>query len=271
MRALFPALAGLAIAAPALATGFLENPQPRSYQSGIGVISGWHCTATRVQVQIDDFPPLDAGTRTERNDTASVCGRADTGFSLLFAYSLLDPAKRHRIVAFADGVEFARADDFHVASLGVDYLTGVSATAKVLNFPRPGVMASLVWTEDVQNFTLRSTSEAPTLSGVYYGAHHVDTYAIPAPPTRSTHLTQFTVTVDAGRLTLVALRDDGWTCTLSAPGRMDPDGFFRTIQDETVVSTCTQFRGDFSVAVDGERLTGRGYNISSGQFVVGAK
>ncbi len=167
MRALFTALAGLAISVPTLATGFLENPQPRSYQSGIGVISGWHCTATRVQVQIDDFPPLDAGTRTERNDTIPACGRADTGFSLLFAYSLLDPAKPHRMVAFADGVEFARADDFRVANLGVEYLAGASATARVLNFPRPGVMASLVWTEAVQNFTLRYTNEAPALSGVY--------------------------------------------------------------------------------------------------------
>ena len=32
---------------------FLENPRPSSFQSGIGVISGWVCEADEVAIEID--------------------------------------------------------------------------------------------------------------------------------------------------------------------------------------------------------------------------
>ena len=52
--------------------GSLENPGNRSFKSGIGVISGWVCDATRVEVAIGNRrSPVVYGT--PRGDTASVC------------------------------------------------------------------------------------------------------------------------------------------------------------------------------------------------------
>lgn len=58
------------------AQGFLEIPGPNSTQTGISVISGWHCTANRIEIVIDGGAPLLAGSHTSREDTLGVCGRA---------------------------------------------------------------------------------------------------------------------------------------------------------------------------------------------------
>src|SRR5436309_11507677 len=70
-------LTAFAVAAGAAAQGVLEVPAENSTQSGIGVVSGWHCDALRIEVAIDEGPPLLAGSGTERLDTASVCGHPD--------------------------------------------------------------------------------------------------------------------------------------------------------------------------------------------------
>ena len=44
----------------------LENPQPGSFQSGIGLISGWACTANRIDIQIDSGITLQAAYGTAR-------------------------------------------------------------------------------------------------------------------------------------------------------------------------------------------------------------
>ena len=66
--ALFPVLA--------CAEGLLEIPSPRSYQSGIGLISGWHCSAARIEISIDLGPPILVSSHTPREDTlASAAAR----------------------------------------------------------------------------------------------------------------------------------------------------------------------------------------------------
>ena len=40
-------------ATTALAQGTLENPQPAGFESGIGLVSGWHCNAGQIQVVAD--------------------------------------------------------------------------------------------------------------------------------------------------------------------------------------------------------------------------
>ena len=52
----------------------LENPQPDSFQSGIGVISGWACEATQIEIAFDGGAPTTAAYGTSRGDTQSVCG-----------------------------------------------------------------------------------------------------------------------------------------------------------------------------------------------------
>src|SRR5512141_1128255 len=73
----------------ARAAGALENPAPGAVVSGIGVISGWFCSAGRIEVQIDAGVPMPAAYGTDRLDTASTCGKRDTGFGLLLNWAVV--------------------------------------------------------------------------------------------------------------------------------------------------------------------------------------
>ena len=54
-----------------LLPGYLENPGPHSFQSGIGVISGWVCAAEEVEIVLNG-EPQEAAYGTERLDTEAV-------------------------------------------------------------------------------------------------------------------------------------------------------------------------------------------------------
>ena len=73
------------------AAGALENPVAGGTESGIGVISGWHCTAKEITASIDSESFGKAGVGTGRGDAASICGRFDTGYSLLINYNQFTP------------------------------------------------------------------------------------------------------------------------------------------------------------------------------------
>ena len=68
--------------------GTLENPGADSFQSGVGVLSGWVCEAAVVEIELNGIPQ-EAAYGTERLDTASVCDDTDNGFGLLFNWNLL--------------------------------------------------------------------------------------------------------------------------------------------------------------------------------------
>ena len=51
--------------------GYLENPGAASFQSGIGVISGWVCDAEEVEIVLNG-EPQEAAYGTERLDTEAV-------------------------------------------------------------------------------------------------------------------------------------------------------------------------------------------------------
>ena len=62
---------GLAYPTALLAQATLENPRPGSFQSGIGVISGWVCEAERIEIVFDDeATKWQAAYGTSRGDTA---------------------------------------------------------------------------------------------------------------------------------------------------------------------------------------------------------
>ena len=91
--------------------GILENPGPGSFQSGIGLFSGWVCDASQIEIEIlptgNDKTRLDrtrlqAAYGTIRSDTAGVCGDTDNGFGLLFNWNLLGDGT-HTVRALADG------------------------------------------------------------------------------------------------------------------------------------------------------------------------
>lgn len=159
--------------APAMACaqeGFLENPRPNATESGIGVISGWHCTAQNITILIDGNSIGKAGSGTTRRDVAGVCGRADVGFSLLFNYNVLDRGT-HTIRVFADATVLAERQFSTVKSGREEFLRGTSKTVNVPDFPSTGAVTTLTWTESTQSFVVTCTgfttaNQAPIFSNV---------------------------------------------------------------------------------------------------------
>lgn len=139
-------------------TALLENPRPDSFQSGLGVISGWVCEAEQIEVIFDDdeTKPWQAASGTSRNDTRGACGDdGRNGFGLLFNWSLLEPG-RHTLSVRADGREFAQAT-VTVTALGEEFLRGVGRYARLEDFPREGTDSIVAWQESLQNFLIART------------------------------------------------------------------------------------------------------------------
>ncbi len=146
--------------------GYLENPGDDSFQSGIGVISGWVCEAESVEIEIETaggtVHRYEAGYGTERADTARrpdgtpLCGDTDNGFGLLFNWNLRGDGE-HTVVALVDGVELGRAT-VTVTTVGAgeeeEFLRDVVGTCVVEDFPTAGEMVALAWQETKQNFVI---------------------------------------------------------------------------------------------------------------------
>ena len=132
--------------------GFLENPGPNSFQSGIGVISGWVCEGDEVEIEIGDTGRQLAAYGTERADTLDACGDTDNGFGLLFNWNLLGEGE-HEVVAYVDDVELGRAT-VRVTTLGVEFLRGVEGDCMVEDFPMPGATVTLEWQQNSRNFVI---------------------------------------------------------------------------------------------------------------------
>ena len=169
-----------------LVVGYVENPAPTSFQSGLGVISGWVCEAEGVTVEIEKedgtVVELAAAYGTERADTLDVCGDTDNGFGVLFNWNLLDDgdhairvlvngvALGTRVVpgvgvvpAVVDGIEIGHAP-VTVTTLGAEYVLGLQGSFLVADFPRPGEQVRVVWQESQQNFVLAPAELGAALS-----------------------------------------------------------------------------------------------------------
>ncbi|MHB1290882.1 MAG: hypothetical protein ACYCY5_01645 [Sulfuricella sp.] len=146
-----------AIPSLSFAQGALENPVAGSTESGIGVISGWHCTASNITASIDGASLGKAGNGTGRGDTASICGRADTGYSLLFNYNALPPGG-HTISLYADGQLLETRQFNTIQSGGAEFVTGISKTATIADFPSSGKTATLQWSQAKQSFVVTGIS-----------------------------------------------------------------------------------------------------------------
>ena len=132
--------------------GYLENPGADSFQSGVGVLSGWVCAADQVEIEIGNTGRQAAAYGTERLDTAGVCGDTDNGFGLLFNWNLLSDGE-HEVVALVDGVELGRAS-VTVTTLGQEFLRGATGTCAAEDFPTVGETVTLVWQQNSQNFVI---------------------------------------------------------------------------------------------------------------------
>ena len=131
--------------------GYLENPGAESFQSGIGVISGWTCAAEAVEITLNG-EPQEAAYGTARLDTEAVCGDSDNGFGLLFNWNLLGDGE-HEVVALVDGVELDRAT-VTVTTLGAEFLREVTGTCTAADFPTGDETVTLAWQQTQQNFVI---------------------------------------------------------------------------------------------------------------------
>ncbi len=139
-----------------LVVGYLENPGRDSFQSGIGVLSGWVCTADTVELEIE----TESGAverhvtayGTERLDTLDIYRDVDNGFGLLFNWNRLGDGE-HTVVALVDGVELGRAT-VTVTTLGEEFLHGAAGECVVEDFPSPGERVTLEWQQNQQNFVI---------------------------------------------------------------------------------------------------------------------
>ncbi len=138
--------------------GYLENPGPASFQSGLGVISGWVCEGAAVEVEIGHLGRQAAGYGTERLDTEAECGDMNNGFGLLFNWNLLGDGE-HEVVAFVDGVELGRAT-VTVTTLGEEFVRELEGECAAPDFPMMGESVALAWQQSQQNFVLVD-GEAP--------------------------------------------------------------------------------------------------------------
>ena len=141
-----------------LLVGFVDNPQPDSAQSGIGVLSGWVCEAETVEFELNGALQ-EAAYGTERTDTQLYCEDTNNGFGLLWNWNLLG-AGPHTVRVVVDGIEFATLP-ITVTTLGLDdeFPTGLTGEATLEDFPTAGESVRLVWQEAQQNFAL---AEGPT-------------------------------------------------------------------------------------------------------------
>jgi hypothetical protein len=268
------------------AQGVLEIPAPNSTQTGIGIVSGWHCSANRIEIVIDGGAPLPTGSHTERGDTLSVCGRIDTGFSLLWNWNLLPTdcfgCRYHRVVALADGIPFA-STEFQAVNFGTEFMTGKSGEYSLPNFPEIGDMTWVHWDEAKQNFSVYLTARnTMSVSGTYYGALESGAHAPfcgPYPLNRKLPVKygSFVIQVANGRMSLTAQYVDATTCTLPdvalAPydRLIDIDGYVRAVFDEPAAPQCPEFPGGVSVQVNGQRLAASSRDNCVSAVVRGAR
>ena len=144
----------------------LENPAPGSLYSGIGVISGWKCTADgALTVRFNGGDPIPLAYGNERSDVreAGACPGANVGFVSIWNWAKLD-AGEHTAVVYDAGVEFARST-FRVESLGREFLRGVTGESVVRNFPSPNTDVVVRWEEPIQQFVVAQVSDGGAAAG----------------------------------------------------------------------------------------------------------
>jgi len=228
---------GFVVCGGAVAAGSLENPQPGSIESGIGVISGWNCQATTITIQIDNAPPVAAPYGSLRADTSTVCGgNVTTGFSYLINYNTLTTGA-HTIKAFADGVMFGTAT-FNVVNLGSEFLSGKAGEYFLYNFPDYGTRTRVTWQQSKQNFVVTgSDTQIAPIDGTYFGAiTSVNTGCTTASNNGSFfEVDRFTVTYGAQALLTLIAANSASSCTFSGTA------FYTTNGGDIIVPT-----GNFS-------------------------
>ena len=145
------------------ATGSLDDPPNNGSRSGIGLIRGWVCQATNVEVRIRGPREGTQRTRTISTPYGSVREQAavdecqhnspNIGFAAQFNYNILAEGT-YTAEARADG-QTIETNTFTVVRISdQEYLTGASEQVEVRDFPITGDSTILLWDEASQNFQI---------------------------------------------------------------------------------------------------------------------
>jgi len=220
----FAAVACLAAAPTVHALGNFENP-PNGTVSGASLVSGWHCSATRVEIEYDGGPArVPAAVGTDRPDTAGVCGgKRNNGFGLLVNWADLG-AGVHTVSAYADG-ELMGTRTVTVVTYGSAFLAGRSGTTVVPQFPDPGREVVLEWRPGLQSFVATEVRNAPSITGSWNGANlekRSNCAASQNNGTRGTYA-EWDITRDSvsDTMRIVETAITGLTCTYRGSYRVD--------------------------------------------------
>lgn len=139
-----------------VAQGNLENPIANTADSGVAVISGWHCDAAEIEILVDGVSLGLAGMGTSRADTQNTCGRSDTGFSLLVNYSNYEEGD-HLMTVRVDGEVWVQRNFSTIRPTGADetFTRDIEHVAYAYDFPQDGDVLELQWETAKQGFVSR--------------------------------------------------------------------------------------------------------------------
>jgi hypothetical protein len=136
----------------------LDSPVNGSFESGIGVVHGWVCDARTVTLQVDGQGAMQAAYGADRPDSESLCGDTANGFAAAINWNDYGNGP-HTLSLLADGQVLTQAS-VTVTTLGQNYLSGVSGTTRVADFPAAGLTTDLAWSEPHQNFVVAQSTAA---------------------------------------------------------------------------------------------------------------
>ena len=143
--------------------GNLGIPAEGSIQSGIGIVSGWKCTASSLIARFDGGDELPIAYGTPRGDTLGRCAdpeQQNTAFALQWNYSNLEDGD-HLLEILDDGNVW-RSVSFSVQRLaGSRFLRGVENCTALDGFPASGDVQHVEWQQANQSFVLVSQCGGP--------------------------------------------------------------------------------------------------------------
>jgi hypothetical protein len=196
--------------------GVIDYPQPGTTVSGMGMVYGWACNATRIDFDFDGALTLAAVYGVNRPDTQSICGRSNTGYTLGIYWGWLAPGA-HTVRALADGVEFARAA-VNVVAVGDGFVVGRTGAVTVTDFPDIGRSVELAWEQNTQSFVVqRVLPTAPSLGGTWNGANLEARSNCSSSNNNGSHGTyaQYDIGIGNGTMSIAETAVTGLQCTYS--------------------------------------------------------
>jgi hypothetical protein len=133
--------------------GALENPGPGAKMSGIGIVSGWRCSGSRITARFNGGDPIEVAYGTPRGDTRGQCAdpeQVNNAYVLQWNYALLGDGE-HTLRMYDDGIEFA-SSTFEVQTLGAPFVRDLAGDFLIPNFPVDGAEAVIEWQQSKQGF-----------------------------------------------------------------------------------------------------------------------